>query len=213
MAIVDRAVDPAGLGPSVINIAVQEVLGSHKASGTNNVLTTNSLATTFNNTIAVGTNIDFPRNLTYHISITGGSASSTGISAGTLIINGLDIRGNAISETVGLQALAGNGTNGSGGAAIFASINSNGISFSNFSLATAWSGNSNSVTIAMGVGNIVGLANSVRSTNHVPFAWIGTAIQPGSFTVVPGPVGSAGISFSNALASNTPVQAVRLLTR
>lgn len=211
--IVDRHIDPAGLGPTAHNIILQEVVGSYKAANTNNVLTTNSLATAFNNTIAVGTNIDFPRNLTYVMSISGGSASSAGISGGTIVIQGLDIRNSAISETIGMQALASLGTAGSAGAAIFASINTNGISFSSYLLHTSYSLTSNSVTIGIGVGNLVGLPNAVRSSNAVPQAWIGTLNQVGSYTVVPGPIGSAGVSFSNALATNTPVAVIRMMTR
>lgn len=213
MAIVDRHVDSAGLGPSAHNIIIADVLGSHKASNTNNVLTTNSLATAFNNTVAVGTNIDFPRNLTYVISMSGGSASSAGISQGTIAMVGLDIRNSAISETIGMQALAAAGTSGIGGTAIFASINSNGLSFSSYLLHTSYSLTSNSVTIGIGVGNIVGLLNNVRSTNAIPQAFIGTLNQVGSYTVQPGPIGTAGISFSNALATGTPVNVYRIMSR
>lgn len=213
MAIVDRHIAEPGLGPTVLNLCLPMVLGSHKVGASNAVVTTAPGTSSLNATKAVGTNIDFPRNLSYQMSITNGSASSAMVSQGTLVMNGFDAQGNALSESVGIKALAGAGTAGIIGTAIFGSLASNGVSFSQYQLHTGSSSASDSVSVYVGVGNIVGLPMAIRSTNAVPYAWIGTTPQPASYTVKTGPVGTAGISFSNALASNTPVQARVCISR
>jgi hypothetical protein len=195
MAVADRHLALSRLDPVF--------LGSAKAAATGAVKTTNSIATTFNNTIAIGTNVDVPRFLSYLISAGG----ATQVSAGTLVVYGSDIRGSAQTETIAMSLLNASQSDGIRGSKAFAQLATN-FSISNFSLATAASSASNSVTIAIGLANILGFPNAVRYSNAVPYASIGTLNQAASFTVIPGNVPFAGISFSNALATNTPAQAL-----
>jgi hypothetical protein len=190
-------------------------MGFPKSSATNNVMTTQTFSSTFNSTVAVGTQPDVARNLVYQMSLTNGSASSAMISGGTLFISGFDMQGSGITETVALTALA-SMSGASAGAACFASITS--ISFSNVSLATASSSASASVSLSIGVGNIIGLPLSIPTFATatlpngapalIPYAWLGTALQNGSYTVQTGNVGTAGISFSNALGSASALAAL-----
>lgn len=204
MAIVDRHIDPGGLSPAVLNVLDKWVV-SAKASAAAGVKTYASAfsAATLNSTVAPGTQIDYARNLLYQISVVGGTDSTAIISGGTCVVIGTDIRGSSISESVALTQMV-SGTVPVEGSAMFASVAT--ISWSNVSLHTGSSSNSSCVSASVGVGNIIGLPQSVKYTNAVPMAWIGTARQDGSFTVKTGDFISAGVSFSNAVATNTPVQ-------
>ena len=214
MAIIDRHIAPLGLSRRSLNVIDFFAVGLHKASTITAVRTTQTFSSTFNSTLSVAGNIDFPRNLVYQLSLTNGTASSNMISGGTVQVSGFDIQGSAIFETIALTALA-SASVPVAGAAIFGSILSNGISLSNVSLATASSSASNSVSFSIGVGNIVGLPFSIGSAYTatlpngapalMPYAWLGTAIQNGSYTVQVGDVGTAGVSFSNALASGSQI--------
>lgn len=228
MAIYNRAVT-AGLGlsnqrpglrPEVINWNAPLVLGSYKAAATNVVFTKQTFASTINATSAPGTAVDFPRNLQYQMSLTNGTASSAMISGGTFVALGLLDNGSTVSESVAATRLASAST-AIQGTVCFASVAT--ISFSNVSLATASSSASNSVSFSVGVGNKVGIPWAVKQSNAFPFAWIGTSYQPttshtgssssNAYTVVTGSIGTAGISFSNALATNTPVLVRAILNR
>ena len=181
-------------------------LGPIKASASNVVFTKDSCwsASSINSSAAPGTAVDFPRNLVYRL--TPNTASSSLYSGGSIVAVGSDIAGNAITETVAVTAL---NTVSAGivGTKCFGSVGT--VSFSNVTIHTASSSASTAFSINIGVGNIVGLANSVQSTNAVPYAWIGTGIQNGSYTVQTGAVPTAGISFSNALGSGSNVLAYR----
>lgn len=190
MAVVDRHLALSRIDPVF--------LGSYKAAATGAVKTTNSFTSTVNATFAVGTNVDYPRFLSYQVA----AAQATYVSGGTLIMFGSDIRGSALTESMAFTALAAAGTDGVRGSKAFARLTT--FSVSNFSLATAASSASNSVTIAIGLANVAGFPNQVKNASAVPHAYIGTTPQPGSYTVIPGPVPLGGISFSNALATNTP---------
>lgn len=194
-----------------------EVLGSHRASGSANVYTaqgSNLLTATAigSTTAAAGTNIDFPRNLAYEINI---SADATGmVASGTLSVAGWDMASVAITETVALTDVASVGSASYvRGTKVFARLSASALTVSGYELAAGSSTRSNSISLYVGEGNIIGIHQSIRSTNAIPWAWIGTAIQVGSFTVQTGDVGTAGISMSNAVASGTPVRVLRYLSR
>lgn len=230
MAIFNRAVSAGvqqgqyGLRPEVINWNAPLVLGSYKVSNSNNVYTTQTVftAASVNSTLAPATNIDFPRNLVYQLSLTNGTASSAMISGGTFVVLGRLDNGSTASESVAFTRLAAASV-GIQGTTCFARVDT--LSYSNVSLATASSSASNSVSFYIGVGNKVGIPWSVKQTNPSPFpwAWIGTSIQlttshtdstsSNAYTVITGPIGSAGLSMSNALATNTPVLVRAILNR
>jgi hypothetical protein len=223
MAIVDReiATNPPyqGLGPPVLNLLDVFVV-SAKVSSNAAVFTSQTMASTINVSTAAGTQPDYARNLAYQLSLTNGTASSAMISGGTVAVYGLNIAGQTVSESKAFTALATASVPVTGSVA-FMSINS--ISLINFSLATASSTASNSVSFSVGVGNMLGLPQPVRSSTAVPYVFIGTSIQTtvsatsatsnNLFTVVTGlnltsggRYGFGGVNISNALASNTPVQ-------
>ena len=207
----------SGLLPSVLNVL--EYMGPmpYKVSATNAVFTSQTLSSTMNVTTVVGTNVDFPRNLVYQLSLTNGSASSAMISGGTFYAAGTVIGGRTASETVALSALASMSV-ASQGAVIFQQVGT--LSFSNFSLATASSSASNSVSFSVGIGNKVGSPwaikqNGLSAPSPVDFGFIGTSIQTtltatastsnNVYTIITGSLGIAAVQFSNALATNTPV--------
>jgi hypothetical protein len=215
MAIIDRNISAQGLSRRSLNVLDNLGLGFPKSSNTSAVMTTQTFSSTFNSTVAIGTQPDFARNLVYQISLTNGSASSAMISGGSIVVSGYDLQGSGIAETIALTALA-SLTGNSAGAVAFASLTS--ISFSNVSLHTSASSASNSVSFSIGVGNIIGLPLSVPTYATatlpngapalIPYAYLGTALQNGSYTVQTGNVGTAGISFSNALGSASALQVV-----
>lgn len=211
MAIIDRHIDPVGLSPSVLNVLQATPIGPVKVQTGDAVYTKQTFASTINATVAVGTQPDFARNLVYQMSLTNGSASSDMISGGTFIVSGYDLRGSALTESVAATALASLSV-ASTGRAIFASLASDGISMSGFSLHTSASSASNSVSFSIGVGNIVGLANPIRSTNAVPYLYKGTSVVT-NYTVITGPVGSCGISLGAAAASGSNIFCYQFLTR
>lgn len=214
MGIINRHIKTddgySGLSNHVLN-QMADIIVSAKASATNAVYTVGSAfsAATLNSTVAPGTGVDFPRNLVYQLSVIGGTASSAIISGGSIIARGSDIRGSAISETIAGTALAAASV-AVQGSACFGSLGT--ISFSNWSLHTGSSTNSSCVSFSVGLGNLIGLPQSFRGQNGAgtgvaPYAWIGTAIQPGSYTFITGSdIPFAGVSFSNNLASNTPAR-------
>lgn len=211
MAIVDRHIDPAGLGPAAHNFAHQYI-ASHKVSTINAVVTRASVfsASSINSTQAPGTAVDYARNLAYQLSVIGGTASSAIISGGSVVVLGSDILGNSLAETVAMTALAAASVPVAG-TALFGSVGT--VSYRSVSLLGASSSNSSCVSFSIGVGNIVALPQAIRSAGPLfslgassVIAYIGTARQSGSATLISGPVGSAGVSFSNGLATNTPIQ-------
>ena len=236
MGVVDRQVGvPAqnsGLSPQVLNVGDMYVFGFPLASATNNVLTTNSLATSFNNTLGVGTQVDIARMLHYRMSITGGSASSAGISGGTIVINGSDIFGIACSETIPLSGASGLAANSTAvtGSVAFGSIASNGISVSGFLLHTSYSANSNSITVAIGMANVLGVPGDVRGGNLTqnltgtatvafsgtstpfPYMWNGTS-RFTNYTVNSGNVPFAGINVGPTLGSGTMLYGMHMWSR
>jgi roadblock/LC7 domain-containing protein len=195
MAVADRHLALSRLDPVF--------LGSAKAAATGAVKTTNSIATGFNNTLAIGTNVDVPRFLSYLIS----AAAGTYVKDGTIVVYGSDIRGSAQTETIAMSLVNAAQSDGVRGSKAFAQLATN-FSLSSYQLTSAHTGSTNSVTIAIGLANILGFPNSIKNASAVPYASIGTLNQAASFTVIPGNVPFAGISFSNALATNTPAQAL-----
>ena len=218
MAIVDRHIDPVGLSPEVLNYADKWVWSAAvSSSGVVYQASSAFSAASVNSTVGPGTAIDVARNLHYQLSVVGGSASSAIISGGTIVVSGSNILGDSVSESVAISAAV-SGSVGVAGTAIFGSVGT--ISFRSVSLATASSSNSSCVTFAVGRGNIIGLPQAVRSTNAVPYAWIGTTPQRGtdgsaSYTVQgqSSGINYAGVSFSNALATNTPAAVIWRATR
>lgn len=208
MALVDRHLKLSRLDRSI--------LGSIKASAANAVYTKQTFASTINATVATGTMPDVARNLIYNLVLTNSTASSAMISGGTVLVFGKDIRDRPVSESINLASNGLASVQSSTGSVLFQRVET--ISFSNFSLATASSSASNSVSFSIGVHQIIALPISIKRTDAVPHAWIGTTPQLSSvgisdstgssthsYTVRTGAAGTAGISFSNGLATNTPV--------
>jgi hypothetical protein len=201
MAIVPRHIDPEGLKAENLDVCLPVFVGPIKASAIAAVYTKQSFASAgTSGSFAPGTNVDFARNLIYQISVTGGTASNP-FSAGTLIVRGSDIRGSAISETVNIPAL-GSSSGISQGIVKFASLASDGLSFSGVAQYTSLTSNSNSVSFSVGVGNVVGLPNPVGSVNPIKYAYEGTSAFT-NFTAVSGPVGTAGVSVTPTLGSGS----------
>lgn len=200
MAIVPRHIDPEGLKVENLDVCLPILIGPIKASAAGAIFTTQTFASAVDTTFAVGTQPDFARNLLYRISVTGGSASNP-FTAGTLNIYGSDIRGSGVTETIGLSALGANSV-ASVGEVKFASLASDGISIKGLVMHTASSSNSNSVTLSIGVGNIVGLPNPVGTVNPVKYAYEGTSAFT-NFTIKSGPVGTAGVSVGPTLGSGS----------
>lgn len=200
MAIVPRHIDPDGLKVGNLDVVVNHVVGPVVASAAGNIFTTQTFASLVNTTYAVGTNIDFPRNIQYRISVTGGTASNP-FTAGTLKIYGSDARGSGITETVAFSALGASSV-ASQGVVKFATLASDGISIEGAALGTASSSNSNSITLSMGMGNVIGLPNPIGSVNPIVFAYEGTS-KFTNFTAVSGPVGTAGVSVTPTLGSGS----------
>jgi hypothetical protein len=229
MAIQDRHVDQTnptvageqsgGLHPSVLNVMNAAALGFYKASAIAGVFTKQTLSSTMNASSAVGTDVDFPRNAAYQFVLTNGTASSAMISGGTFLLLGTDIRGSATTETINMAQLASSSLPQQG-TVIWGSVGT--VSFSNFSLHTSASTASNSVSFSVGVGNVVGMPQAVRSTNAVVNLFWGTSkmlTQSGAsstnnqYTVVTGPFGAAGISISTTLTTASLLNAYYFLSR
>lgn len=204
MAVAAQHIDPDGLKVGNLDVVVNHVVGPIKASATGAVFTTQTFASAVNTTYAVGTNVDFPRNALYLISVTGGTASNP-FTAGTLSVIGSDARGRGITETVNVSALGLAGS--SVGSVKFATLASDGISFNGVVMHTASSSNSNSVTFGMGLGNVIGLPNPVGGVNPVVFAYEGTS-KFTNFTAQSGPVGYAGVSIGPTLGSGSNLMLV-----
>lgn len=204
------AVLPTPIIGSQLNLVVTQILGQHKVSASNAVYTKDSLysASSVNSTAAPGTAVDFPRNVV--VRLTPSTGSSGLYSGGSIVIVGSDIAGAAASEAFAVTALN-TISQGIAGSVCFASIGT--ISHSNVTVHTASSSASNALSLHIGVGNIVALPNSASGTGAVAYAWIGTAAQPGSFTVQTGAVPVAGVSFSNALSAGSNVMIVRNLSK
>lgn len=194
----------------------RQFLGSAAVSAANVIYTKQTFASTINATVATGTMPNVARNLIYNLVLTNSTASSAMISGGTVLVFGKDVRDQPVSESVNMASNALASLQSSVGSVLFGRVET--ISFSNFSLATASSSASNSVSFSIGVHQILALPFSVKRTDAIPHVWIGTTPQLSSvgigastgssthsYTVRTGPAGVAGISFSNALATNTPV--------
>lgn len=216
MAIIERHIASQGLGPAVLNVLDPIFLGPLKASAIAAVFTKQTFASTINATSAVGTQPDFPRALLYQMSLTNGTASSAMVSGGTFVVDGFDAAGRNLRETLAFTSAAAQSTTFNG-TAIFASLKTDGVSFSNFSLATASSSASASVSFSVGVGNIAGLplpvpaAGTVAGDNGraaaVPYMFLGTSAFT-NYTVVTGAIGAAGVSVAPTLGSGTNLFAV-----
>jgi hypothetical protein len=229
MAIIGRQVDgtspsypgavSGGLPPQVINTMYQFV-ASAGASASNNVYTRSDVlsAATVNSTVAPGTQPDYARNLV--VKLTPNTGSSAYWSGGTIVALGSDFLGRSLSESWAITALR-TLTAGSAGSYAFASVGT--ISFKSVSAATASSSDSGAFSMHVGAGQVLGFPASVRSSNAVQWAYIGTAKQStvsatastsnNQWTVQTGDVGRAGISMSSAYASNTPFMAFVHATR
>lgn len=229
MAIQDKHIDQTnptvagessgGLHPSVLNAMWVSPLGFHKASAIAAVLTKQTFVSTVNATSAVGTDVDFPRNLAYQFVLTNGTASSAMISGGTIYALGTDIRGSATSESI-LAAQLASSSIPQQGSIMWGSVGT--ISFSNVSLHTSASSASNSVSFSVGVGNVVGMPQAIRSSNAVVNLFWGTSkmlTQSGAsstnnqYTMVTGAFGVAGISISTTLATASLVNAYYFASR
>ena len=213
----DSQIQPPGLSPAALDVLMPFDLGFPIASASaavytaqgSNLLTATAIGST---TAAPGTNLDVPRNMYYEINISGDATGM--VASGTLSIAGSDIRGSAITETVALTAIAAAGSASFvRGTKNFGSLAASAITVSGYELATGSSTRSNSISLYLGHGNIIGLPQEVQSTNAIPYAWIGTAPQPGSYTLQTGAVPTAGVSMSNALDSGSRLRVLMFLNR
>lgn len=201
MAIVPRHIDAEGLKVENLDVCLPILIGPIAASAAGNVFTTQTFASAVNTTFDAATQPDFARNLLYRISVTGGTASNPFVS-GTIIVKGFDARGASISETVPVSALGASSV-ASQGVVKFASLSGTAaISISGMLMHTASSSNSNSVTLSIGQGNVVGLPNPVGSVNPIKYAYEGTS-KFTNYTFVSGPVGTAGVSVTPTLGSGS----------
>jgi hypothetical protein len=217
MAIVNRHIDTKypnyGLGPQVLNV-VQQYIASAKASGGSALYSTANYLTATNNTInasvAPGTAVDYPRNAL--VLLSPNTASSSLYSAGTVVLYGKDIKGVTQSESFAATALN-TVSSPTEGSVVFAQVDT--ISFSGFQFHTGSSSARSAVSVSVGVGARIGLPVSLKSSDAVVYAYIGTARQLTSagtdstnnqYTVYTGDYSVAAVKFSNALATGTPVQ-------
>lgn len=199
--IVARHIDVSGLKAANLDVCINQVIGPIKASAIGAVYTKQSFASAgTSGSFAVGTGVDFCRNLIYQISVTGGTASNP-FTAGTLYVSGFDARGSAISESVNFSAL-GASSGISQGIVKFASLATDGLSFAGVAQHTASTSNSNSVSFSIGVGNVVGLPNPFGVNGGVKYAYEGTSAFT-NYTVVTGLVGTAGVSVTPTLGSGS----------
>jgi hypothetical protein len=206
----------AGLDNRVLNVLDMVGPIPYKASSLGGIFTKAGFASTINSSSAVGTQgIDFPRNLVYQMSLTGGTASSGIISAGTFLAFGSLVNGNGVTEAIAFSRLAAASVPIQGTVVFQQPV---GFSFSNLLLATASSTGSNSMSLTVGFGGKLGIpTHNINQTNPppVPYAWMGTSLLTTTshtvsstanvFTVIPGPMGYGGISFSAALSSNSAI--------
>jgi hypothetical protein len=199
--IVPRHIDPEGLKVENLDVCIPVVVAPYVASAAGNIFTTQTFASALNTTYDFGTQIDFPRNIQYRISVTGGTASNPFVS-GSIVVRGSDARGSAISEVVALSALGASSVASQGVVKFNKLIGTGAISISNALMHTASSTNSNSVTLSMGMGNVIGLPNPVGSLNPVKAIYEGTS-QFTNYTFVSGPVGTAGVSVTPTLGSGS----------
>jgi hypothetical protein len=209
-AVTSGAISDGAVQPYHLNVVVAQHLGQPAASATDAVYSQDSAwsASSINSSVAVGTQLDFPRNLQYLLTPNTGSAGL--YSGGTIVVVGSDVLGNSISESVAVTDLN-SGSDPIVGTVVFAKAST--VSFSNVTIHTDSSSASNDMSVHVGDGNILGLGNSVLGTDAVPFAWIGTARQDGSFTVQTGGVGTAGIAFENALNAASAVVCSVILSK
>lgn len=202
---------PAPVFPvRVVNMLLAEPLGNPRASASGGVFTTAGIGTPSTFSAAPGTNVDFPRNVLYQLSVSGGSAVSASF-GGSAIISGSDLRGSSLTEAIALSSIVGQGTDGVVGSKAFGSIGT--IHISGYSLGSAYSSRSASISFYFGVGNRLGLPQYVERTNAVQNAWLAAAIQNGSFTVVTGDVGDAAIAMGNAVGTASQILIHRWVTR
>lgn len=212
----DQNIKPPGLSAAALDVLMPIDLGFPIASLSAAVLTAGSAllsATAIGSTTAApGTNIDVPRNLYYEINISGDATGM--VASGTISVAGSDIRGSAITETVALSEIAAIGSASFvRGTKCFGTLAASAITISGYELATASSSRSKSISVFVGIGSHVGVPASIQSTGAIPYAFIGTLNQVGSFSVITGDIGTAAVSFSNALATNTPVHILRYVSR
>lgn len=198
----DGSIKPPGISPRKLNVLAPVFVGYPKASGTALVFTTAGVGTPSTATYAPGTNVDYARNLLYQMSVSGGSAVSASF-GGSLYAIGSDIKSKTIAESVALSNIVSAGTDGIVGTKCFASIASTGLSLSAYSLASGYSSRSASISFYVGIGNIIGMPQSVRSSNFAARVQLGTDNQVGSFTVKTGDIPTAGISLSNAVGTGS----------
>jgi hypothetical protein len=219
MAIVDKQVGTQngypGLGPGVLNVLVPLVLGQHVSADTNDIYSKASAfsGNSVNYSSAAGTQIDFPRNLQYIINPNTAS-SATLVNAGTIVVIGSDIRGSALTETVAISDIA-SASDPFTGSKVFGKVST--VSVSSFvpatSISSAFTDSSTAFSLNIGKGNIVGLPQSVKYTNAIAWAFIGTARQDGSYTVQNSGIPWAGVSFSNALTAGSNILVYQYLSK
>lgn len=208
MSIVNRHVLTSpphnGLSPNVINIPAQWV-GYPKASASGAVVT--KTQQTAGSSVAVGTQVDYPRNLNVVITPT---ASSAGVTGGGITVWGLDLFGSTRSET--FNSLAATVAAGQNGSINFRQVDTVSMKLS---FLAATSSAASAFAVVVGIGQKIGLPVSLASTDAVfeviqgtsrMSTYSGATSSNNQWTVVTGDYHVNGVSQSAALNSGSHMQ-------
>jgi hypothetical protein len=163
-----------------------------------NLLTATSIGST---TFASATQpIGGARNLRYEINISGDATGM--VSAGTLSVAGSDIQGNAITETMALTDICSVGSASfKEGSKCFMSLAAAAFTVSGYLLHTGSSTRSLSISVYVGHGNVVGMPNSVQSSNAIKYAQLYNSNRT-DVTAVTGNIPNAGVSITGLNLTN-----------
>jgi hypothetical protein len=206
------------LAQSMYNVLLPVHLGMPIVASSDNVASGGSAnigsATTYASvtaTVGSGGGLNVPRNLQYFLQFTNDSTAMMS-DGGTVIFSGTNITGGTVSESVALSDVASAGSGaGLPGTAIFSSVGAN-YTVSSWQVGDD-TASSKSITFEVGGGKLIGLPLSITATNAVLNAWVAGSAQIGTLTVNTGGLGTAALSFGNALDATDPVFASVWLTR
>jgi len=206
------------LAQSMYNILLPIHLGMPIVARSDNIASGGSAnigsATTYASvtaTVGSGGGLNVPRNLAYYLQFTNNSTAMMS-DGGTISVTGTNITGGTIGESVALSDVASAGSAaGLQGSAIFSSVGAN-YTVSSWQVGDD-TASSKSITFEIGGGALIGLPVSITATNALLNAWIAGSAQIGTLTVSTGGVGTAALSFGNALDATDPVFASIWLTR
>lgn len=159
MVLIKRHVSPEGLDVRAISKLDSPVLGYPAQSASNNIKTTANPGT---GTLAAGTQPDMARNLYYQMS----AASSAVVTGGSLVVKGLDIQGQARTETIALTKLAATVTNGVEGSCCFEQIQTIQVSSPSYLTATSISAQSSAISYYLGQHLRLGLPVFIKQADY-----------------------------------------------